>query len=319
MTSGISVRRLSTFLLLIPAVFGATYNVVDSFIGPDFLNKFSLQAIADPTHGRVNYVDTATATAQNLTFASADHFVARADSTTVLSASGPGRNSFRLQSNSLYGNGVQIFNINHMPEGCGTWPAVWSYAEPWPTPGEIDIVEGVNNQAPNQAALHTTPGCSMPASRDMTGTPTANDCDTSVNGNSGCTVQFTSSLRSFGPAFNANGGGWFAVERTSTFIKIWFWERSDSNVPVDVRGGNSNVDTDNWGTPIALFPNTSCNIASHFSSHHIIINLTFCGDWAGSVYPGTSGCPSTCVDFVNNNPAAFANAYFDFSFIKVYA
>jgi len=48
------------------------------------------------------------------------------------------------------------------------------------------------------------------------------------------------------------------------------------------------------GTPVADFPNTSCNIPTYFQENNIIINLTFCGDWAGSVY-GQSGCPSNCV------------------------
>ncbi|THH13545.1 hypothetical protein EW146_g6682 [Bondarzewia mesenterica] len=71
------------------------------------------------------------------------------------------------------------------------------------------------------------------------------------------------------------------------------------------------------GTPDAYFPNTDCNFSTHFGPHNIIINLTFCGDWAGNAY-SSSGCPSTCVDYVNNNPSAFTNAYFEFSWIKVY-
>ena len=68
------------------------------------------------------------------------------------------------------------------------------------------------------------------------------------------------------------------------------------------------------GTPTAYFPNTDCDIASHFDANNIIINLTFCacgrasssnisdrcllagGDWAGqdSIFQG-AGCPGTCV------------------------
>jgi len=29
-----------------------------------------------------------------------------------------------------------------LPNGYGMWPAFWSYGDPWPVPGEIDIVEG---------------------------------------------------------------------------------------------------------------------------------------------------------------------------------
>ncbi|KAG6917639.1 hypothetical protein DXG01_001746 [Tephrocybe rancida] len=205
-----------------------------------------------------------------------------------------------------------------MPQGCGTWPAIWETDESnWPNGGEIDIVEGVNDQGPNAVTLHTSSGCTMPSSRDQTGTSSQLDCNTAVNGNAGCGVRVPGSV-SYGPAFNNNGGGWYAVERTTSYIKVWFWARNDASTPSDVKNGASSVNTGNWGTPAANFPNTSCNIASHFDQHNIIINLTFCGDWAGSVYPGSSGCPSTCVDYVNNNPSAFTNAYFDFASLKVY-
>ena len=39
----------------------------------------------------------------------------------------------------------------------------------WPALGEIDIIEGVNDQSPNAATLHTTAGCTQPATRDQTG------------------------------------------------------------------------------------------------------------------------------------------------------
>ena len=35
----------------------------------------------------------------------------------------------------------------------------------------------------------------------------------------------STSSNSYGPAFNRAGGGWYAIERTSESIKIWFWSR----------------------------------------------------------------------------------------------
>ena len=32
-----------------------------------------------------------------------------------------------------------------MPAGNGMWPAFWSYGDPWPTQGEIDIIEARGN------------------------------------------------------------------------------------------------------------------------------------------------------------------------------
>ncbi|THU77007.1 endo-beta-glucanase, partial [Dendrothele bispora CBS 962.96] len=313
--------RLISFLFLAAAfvfngVLAATYSQSESISGQGFYNSFSFQAISDPTHGRVNYVSQSTAQSQNLTYASSDHFVLRADFKNTLDPNGPGRNSVRLQSNQQYETAVMIFNIRHMPQGCGTWPAVWTVGANWPNQGEIDILEGVNDQSPNQVTLHTSAGCTMPASRSETGATAGNNCDTAATNNAGCGVKVSGS-QSYGPTFNNDGGGWYAMERTNSGIKVWFWSRNGGNVPSQVSSGAGSIDTSTWGTPAAYFPSTSCDIASKFGPHNIVINLTFCGDWAGAVY-GSSGCPSSCVDYVNNNPGAFANAYFDFAWIKIY-
>ncbi|KAB5591108.1 Endo-1,3(4)-beta-glucanase [Ceratobasidium theobromae] len=299
----------------------ATYTVSDTFIGSSFLTGFNHEAISDPTHGRVNYVSQATAQSLNLTYASSNTFIIRADSTTVLSPSGPGRNSVRIISKKQWNTHVEIMDVRHMPQGCGTWPAYWTTSNTvdWPAAGEIDIIEGVNDQTPNAATLHTTPGCTQPTTgRDQTGTTTGTDCNWQVNGNAGCGVK-APQTNSYGPSFNTNGGGWYAMERTTTYIKVWFWPRNSAAVPAQVKNGASSIDTSTWGTPFASFVNTSCDISSKFGPENIIINLTFCGDWAGNsnVYAG-SGCPSTCVDYVNNNPAAFKDAYWDIAALRVY-
>ncbi len=55
-----------------------------------------------------NYVDQGTAIAKNLTYASGDTFIIRAGHTTVLTPSGPGRNSVRLMSNKQYTRHVAV-------------------------------------------------------------------------------------------------------------------------------------------------------------------------------------------------------------------
>ena len=82
------------------------------------------------------------------------------------------------------------------------------------------------------------------------------------------------------------------MERTSSDIRVWFWPRNGA-VPSGIQSGATAINTDNWGTPAADFPNTSCNYAQYFDAHHIIINLTFCGQWAGVVY-SQDGCLGTC-------------------------
>jgi len=179
-------------------------------------------------------------------------------------------------------------------------------------------ITGVNNQIQNLVTLHTAPGCSMPPSRVMTGSHTGLDCSAAVNYNAGCGATLVDG-NSYGAAFNANGGGWYAVERTSGFVKVWFWGRNGASVPSEVINGANLINTDGWGMPAAYFPNTNCDISSHFGPANIIINMGLCGDWAGdSIVYAASGCPSTCIDFVNNNPSAFSDAFFEFSWIKVY-
>ncbi|KAG5636450.1 hypothetical protein H0H81_007992 [Sphagnurus paluster] len=158
----------------------------------------------------------------------------------------------------------------------------------------------------------------MPTQRIETGTPTQLDCDVAINYNAGCGVRFTSDPLSFGPPFNTAGGGWFVMERTPQFFKVWFWTRDSTNVPFEVKFGSPDIDTSKWGTPAAYFPNTStCDFATHFNPHNIIINLTLCGDWAGNTYAGTS-CPLTCVEQVNTAPGSFIDAYFDFKSMRIY-
>ncbi|KAI1790873.1 endo-beta-glucanase [Ganoderma leucocontextum] len=303
---------------LTTSALGATWCEAESYQGKQFLHGFHHMNFSDPNHGRVNYVSETTALQKNLTYAHGDHFVIRADHTTVLDPNGPGRNSVRLESNKVYENHVTIWNIRHMPEGCGTWPAVWEFGQHWPYQGEIDILEGVNDHSPNQATLHTTANCTVAGPRNETGISIGTDCNVYTTQNAGCGVQ-NPTANSYGPAFNANGGGFYAMERSNAGVKVWFWPRHSKDIPQDVRHGAPEVDTSCWGTPVADFPSTDCDMASHFGPHNIVINLTFCGDWAGvpSIYNG-DGCPGDCVAYVNENPAAFVNAYFDVAWLKIY-
>ena len=75
------------------------------------------------------------------------------------------------------------------------------------------------------------------------------DCNAFINGNTGCGVRF-SQWNSFGPPFNSNGGGWFAMERNNNFIKVWFWPRNSGSVPSDLRNGAQTVNTGNWVSTI---------------------------------------------------------------------
>ena len=72
------------------------------------------------------------------------------------------RESIRLEGKRRFDRGLFILDLKHMPAGCGVWPAFWLTDEDaWPNNGEIDIVEGINNQTQAKTALHTSDQCSM--------------------------------------------------------------------------------------------------------------------------------------------------------------
>lgn len=140
---------------------------------------------------------------------------------------------------------IYSFDVRHMPQGCGTWPAIWEAGlNDWPNEGEVDILEGVNNVGPNAVSVHTSLGCSMPANRVQAGTGLGTDCGAHSDNDPGCGVTDPFD-DSFGPSFNNNGGGWFAIERTESFIKVWFWPR-DGNSPGEVQEGSGEINTDTW-------------------------------------------------------------------------
>lgn len=95
-------------LALAGSALGATYSLTDTVVGSDFNSFFAYEAIADPTNGRVDYVDQATAEANGITSFTDDSFILKADDTTVLAASDPGRMSARLQSNNQYSTHVAV-------------------------------------------------------------------------------------------------------------------------------------------------------------------------------------------------------------------
>src|SRR5882757_7067964 len=65
------------------------------------------------------------------------------DSTNPVVPGSRGRDSIRISSKRSFDESVTILDLEHMPHGCGTWPAFWSFSAtgPWPTGGEIDVIE----------------------------------------------------------------------------------------------------------------------------------------------------------------------------------
>jgi len=294
-------------------VLACGYNLTIEYSGTTFFDGFTFFTGPDPTDGYVNY--TSEAMSEQLGYISVSNNVTyiSADNTTI--SSGSGRGSVRITSNMAFNaNSLFIFDIIHMPFGCGTWPAVWLLGPNWPYGGEVDIIEGINVNTLNQATVHTSSGCTMNGvTRNQTGTTVGTNCVSSDTNDDGCGVQDTRNI-SYGNGFNNNGGGVYACEWTNISMKIWFFPRN--LIPSDISSGN-NPNPSGWVAPMGDWPLGGKCAPSHFSQMQIVVDDTFCGSWAGAFFTA-NGCGANCTYFVQNNPQNFTDAYWAINYFKVF-
>ena len=191
----------------------------------------------------------------------------------------------------------------------------WSFGPNWPNSGEIDIIEGANDQSVNYMTLHTSADCAIQNAGNALLPAFSQDCNVAVDGNQGCSFHDTSSSF-YGTGLNNAGGAVFAMEWTSDGVSIWRWAHGAS--PGDVLGNSPSPS--NWGSPSAQWSGSGCDWDSHFSSNNLVFDTTFCGDWAGNTFGSCSAANNgqSCQAFVQNNPSAFANAFWSVNALKVY-
>ncbi|KAF1992129.1 glycoside hydrolase family 16 protein [Aulographum hederae CBS 113979] len=314
-----TIVGLVFFSFLPPAL--AQYALQDDYSPATFLSMFKYFTGTDPTSGHVQYVNQSIATSRGYTFANSSSVYIGPDTVGVYprGVRNGGRPSVRLESLKNYNHGLFILDLAHMPVGCGTWPAFWTLGPNWPNNGEIDIIEGVNKNMFNAMTLHTSVNCTI-AGGTQTGKLVTNNCAYYPGYNVGCGTTSPTNT-SYGAGFNAIGGGVYAMEWTSFYIRIWFFPRGA--IPLSITSGIPNPATD-FGLPNADFRG-NCNIDDKFKNHTIIFNIDFCGDYAGPDYSKTT-CPQTanlsswdsCVTYVGNNPQALTEAYFLVNSLKVY-
>lgn len=293
--------------------------------GSSFFDAWDFWSYADPTGGTVNYLDSATAWSSGLvSINSAGNAVMKVDTTPVVSGN---RNSIRIQSQISFNGGLLMLDALHMPYGCGTWPAFWTNGPNWPYNGEIDIIEGVHNSTQNQVSLHTNVGCDVASNTGSSGiSVNGNSCSATSGVNTGCGEQVTAP-NSYGSAFNAVNGGVYALLWDTTGLSTFLFPRA--SIPSDLANDAPLPST--WGTPVARFPASACNPYEYFVNQTIIFDTTLCGNWAGtsaawnqagSAGPGASCASSTgvstCQAFVQNNGAAFAEAYWEIESVKLF-
>jgi hypothetical protein len=335
------------------SVTSAHYTLVDDYTKENFFPGFDFFTGPDPTSGFVQY--------QSLEQSIANQYIGYLNDSIYLGVdytnkTPKGRPSVRVEGKKKYNQGLLTADVLHMPDSsCGSWPALWMFAEPWPENGEIDLLEGVNDQKRNSMTLHTSAGCIVAnAFTPLNGGSNANNeasflgnmktknCDvaaTDQDKNVGCSIEAPSSipplasqrirldtdettntgeLPSYGTDFNAAGGGVYAMEWSEKGISIFFFSHAtNETMPKDLF--SENPDPSTWGTPLARFAGDDCDFTKRFKDLKIVINTTFCGQWAGKVWQ--NGCAAktkaaTCEEYVENNPEAFSEAYWEIASLK---
>lgn len=130
--------------------------------------------------------------------------------------------------------------------------------------------------------------------------------------NQGCGI--IGAQNSYGAGFNGGGGGVYALEWTNNYIQSFYFPRN--NIPKDISSDVPNPGS--WGKPYAYFGLGGSCSPNHFNNMNMVFDLTFCGDWAGAVFG--SQCPGkgSCQSFVQNNPTAFNEAYWEINYAKVF-
>ncbi|KAF9224031.1 glycoside hydrolase family 16 protein [Gyrodon lividus] len=297
-----------------------TYVLDDFYQADDFFDQWSFFTGSDPTGGNVAYQNMQNAMSKGLAYVDDcdNSTVLAVDSTSTVPVGG-NRESVRITSNKNYTGGLFILDAAAMPIGCGTWPSFWTVGPNWPMAGEIDIVEGVNNQATNQMTLHsgTNVACAIDTTLNsalevFTGQILGTNCYSTPTADAGCAFSDTDS-RSFGYGFNGAQGGVFALLWDQSIgMIIWHFARAD--IPADIT--NKAPTPASWGAPAGFWSSQTCDISTNFYEHVMVIDTTICGNWAGAAY-ASSGCPGTCSSMVAN-ATNFADAKWVINYIAVY-
>ncbi|KAH8649849.1 concanavalin A-like lectin/glucanase domain-containing protein [Xylariales sp. PMI_506] len=306
-----------------------SYSLDKEYSGSSFFTGFNFISTSDPTKGYVTYVNETVAQDAGLISFDGDYAVMSVDNHTVLDnwnktsyygINGIGRQSVRIESTYQFTHGLVIADIAQTPGGiCGTWPSFWTYGSNWPYEGEIDIIEGANDQAGNWMTLHTGNSFSIanPFPGPAEASVSAHDCnyysDSGIN-SVGC--KFVDTDSTFGTSYP---GGVWAMQWTSDVIKVWFWPYD--SVPTDVAGGCPDPDSSEWGTPRANFiaSQLSNPIDSIFRDHRLVFDTTFCGDfgdatWSSCAADLGASAYGSCAEYVAKTPTAFENAKWKINF-----
>ncbi|PVH95820.1 glycoside hydrolase family 16 protein [Periconia macrospinosa] len=316
------------FALVSTTVAQTPYGLTWNFNSSNFFDNFNFVEAPDSafTNGFAKYVSQDKAESNGLATIADSKVRLGVDTTNNYAASSTGRESVRLQSRESFDNGLLVADFAHIPvSGCGMWPAFWIYqGETSSSYSEIDIIENVNGESRNSHSFYTSEKCTVnrviPDVSERT-----EDCTYDREPGQGCS--YMAHEGTFNQGFNDNYSI-VATQIESDGIKIWYF--NEDEVPEDLRWDNPAPQDWSVEPSLHITPD-DCDFDRAWRLFHIVINITFCGGWAGDIggvwnNPGTLGEKScaaqtgqvSCKAWVGENPGDFEDTYFEFNSIKLF-
>lgn len=273
--------------------------------------------------------------------------------------------SIRLTSkNSFHNNKQHLFILKaKLPFGKSLWPAWWltgtdngeqsSLNKKWPTNGEIDVIELVNEESQFKNVLHMCKSCNSqwkngPKMNGNNKWGNILDCEGQYN--SGCSTDGDTNVFQNLTTFENQLGGVFAcywnpkkqsnvkindndtVDILGT-IKFYYWDYHEKNLDKNNGPLSKNPDQSKWEddllTEVRYWKgeteetdfnckengtNTNCN----FNNLKMVFNTTVCGDWAGNVFETDSGDPkAACLNYIKDS-TEIKKSFWEISYIAAF-
>ncbi|KAJ7797591.1 concanavalin A-like lectin/glucanase domain-containing protein [Mycena olivaceomarginata] len=310
---------------LVPLALAQQFQLARNYSGQGFFDPWNFKVGNDALDIQGEKGNGGFAKQQNLTSVNgAGNVVIKVDDFTSAAPNGTyGRNTVLMYSKDTISSGsLVIMDAVHIPFGCSVWPAFWTLGlgTPWPSKGEIDIIENVNLASNNQYSLHTLDGCSHPAQGQVnqTGNVITTSCFINATGqahNEGCLVADTD--LSYGAKFAQNGGGAFATLWDEEGIRIWFFTRSR----VPRRYGHRQPQPKRVGRTDRLLARVilpSFPLPPEAYMPTDIQETNVCGEFARDVFSQTcSSQAKLCTDLVVV-PSNYHDAYWEIKYISVF-
>ena len=263
--------------------------------------------------------------------------------------------SIRLTSTKSFKNDKQhVFVLKaKLPYGRSLWPAWWltgtdsgdqsTLNTKWPTNGEIDIIELVNEQNQFKNVLHMCKKCNSRWKKGLNDKwGKSKDCEGEFN--SGCFEGTETPLKDPSGVFAC---WWNPETKDATIddnkvtilgsIQFYYWEYDKGDFDGGPMSSNPNPTTwdkdmmagvEYWktkGEGGSDDKTADCDKATcQFNDMKMIFNTTVCGDWAGNIFdPDDAGDNSVkkCLDYINTSDGSTAiqKQKWDISYIAAFS